>query len=82
MSLRLPRDVSGQDLAKRLEALGYIVTRQKSSHLRLTTPEGGEHHLTVPNHDSLRAGTLNGILKDVAEHAGLTRDAVVERLFG
>jgi predicted RNA binding protein YcfA (HicA-like mRNA interferase family) len=58
------------------------VTRQKGSHLRLTTPEGGEHHVTVPNHDSLRTGTLNGILKDVAEHAGETRDAVAEKLFG
>jgi hypothetical protein len=38
--------------------------------------------VTVPNHDSLRTGTLNGILKDVAEHAEVARDAVVEKLFG
>lgn len=82
MSPRLPRHVSGQDLVKRLEACGYVVTRQKGSHLRLTTREGGEHHVTVPNHVDLRVGTLNGILKDIAEHAGITRDAVVERLFG
>lgn len=82
MSPRLPRDVSGTQLAKLLETFGYLVTRQKGSHLRLTTSEGGEHHVTVPNHDALRAGTLNGILKDVAEHAGLTRDAVVTQLFG
>jgi hypothetical protein len=37
--------------------------------------------VTVPNHESLRTGTLNGVLKDVAEHAGVTRDAVVEKLF-
>ena len=82
MSPRLPRNISGAELAKLLEAFGYAVTRQKGSHLRLTTNEGGEHHVTVPNHDSLRAGTLNGVLKDVAEHAGLTRDAVAEQLFG
>ena len=82
MSPRLPRDVSGQELAKLLEAFGYAVTRQKGSHLRLTTLQGGEHHVTVPKHDSLRAGTLSGILKDVAEHMGLTRDLVVEQLFG
>ena len=82
MSPRLPRDVSGQELAKLLEAFGYAVTRQKGSHLRLTTLQGGEHHVTVPQHDSLRAGTLSGILKDVAEHMGLTRDLVVEQLFG
>ena len=82
MSPRLPRDVSGPELAKRLEAFGYAVTRQKGSHLRLTTSQGGEHHVTIPNHDSLRTGTLNGILKDVAEHAGLARDEVVRHLFG
>ena len=50
--------------------------------MRLTTQEGGEHHVTVPNHDALRTGTLNGVPKDVAEHAGLARDVVVEQLFG
>jgi predicted RNA binding protein YcfA (HicA-like mRNA interferase family) len=81
MSPRLPRDVSGAELASLLEIFGYVVTRQKGSHLRLTTQQGGEHHVTVPNHESLRTGTLNGVLKDVAEHAGVTRDAVVEKLF-
>jgi predicted RNA binding protein YcfA (HicA-like mRNA interferase family) len=82
MSPRLPRDISGPELAKLLEAFGYVVTRQKGSHLRLTTQESGEHHITVPNHDSLRTGTLNGIIKDVAEHVGITRDLVVKQLFG
>jgi predicted RNA binding protein YcfA (HicA-like mRNA interferase family) len=80
--MRLPRDVSGAALAQALEALGYRVVRQSGSHLRLTTGQRGEHHLTIPNHDSLRAGTLSGILGDVAEHFGLTRDALIARLFG
>jgi predicted RNA binding protein YcfA (HicA-like mRNA interferase family) len=82
MSPRLPRDVSGAELARLLAAFGYVVTRQKGSHLRLTTQEGGEHHVTVPNHNALRTGTLNGVLKDVAEHAGVARDVVVDKLFG
>ena len=82
MSPRLPRDVSGAEIVRLLEAFGYTVTRQKGSHIRLTTQEGGEHHVTVPNHDCLRTGTLSCILKDVAEHAGLSRDEVVERVFG
>jgi predicted RNA binding protein YcfA (HicA-like mRNA interferase family) len=81
MSPRLPRNVSGDDLVRLLGKFGYVVTRQKGSHFRLTTRAGGEHHITVPNHASLRAGTLNGILKDVAAHAGLSRDEVVKRLF-
>jgi predicted RNA binding protein YcfA (HicA-like mRNA interferase family) len=82
MSPRLPRDISGPELAKLLEGFGYVVTRQKGSHLRLTTQERGEHHVTVPNHDALRTGTLNAVLKDVAWHAGVNRDEVLEKLFG
>jgi predicted RNA binding protein YcfA (HicA-like mRNA interferase family) len=80
--MRLPRDLSGADLVKALRSLGYEQTRQTGSHIRLTTTRAGEHHVTVPRHDPLRVGTLNGILTDVAEHFGLTRDALVERLFG
>lgn len=79
--MRLPRDVSGDDLAKALAGLGYRMTRQTGSHLRLTTLERGEHHVTVPRHAALRIGTLAGILGDVAQHAGVTREALIERLF-
>lgn len=81
MSPRLPRDVTGAELAKLLEAFGYALTRQKGSHLRLTTQHRGEHHVTVPNHAPLWTGTLNGVLKDVAEHAGVSRDEGVAKLF-
>jgi len=80
--MRLPRDLSGKELASLLEALSYSVTRQTGSHLRLTTHENGEHHITVPRHSSLRVGTLGYILSEVAEHFGTTRDQLVERLFG
>jgi predicted RNA binding protein YcfA (HicA-like mRNA interferase family) len=80
--LRLPRDVSGDDLANVLGVLGNRLTRQTGSHLRLTTTERGEHHSTVPRHGALRVGTLAGVLGDVAQHLGLARDELVERLFG
>lgn len=80
--MRLPRDLSAGDLIKALRFLGYETTRQSGSHIRLTTQQGGEHHLTIPNHDPLRVGTLSGILTDVAEHVGLSREEVVDRLFG
>jgi predicted RNA binding protein YcfA (HicA-like mRNA interferase family) len=59
--VRIPRDISGADLVKALERLGYRPTRQTGSHLRLTTTLNGEHHITVPNHDPLRIGTLAAI---------------------
>lgn len=80
--MRLPRDVSGQNLARALSAFGYRSTRQTGSHLRLTTLEQGEHHVTIPLHDALRIGTLSGIVGDVALHFKITRDEVVTRLFG
>ena len=79
--MRLPRDLSGTDLAQALRILGYRVTRQTGSHLRLTTSEHGEHHITIPQHKPIRVGTLAAILGDVAEHFELTRDELVGRLF-
>jgi predicted RNA binding protein YcfA (HicA-like mRNA interferase family) len=78
---RLPRDLTGAELANALSVLGYQVTRQTGSHLRLTTDLNGQHHVTVPRHDPLRVGTLSGILGDVAAHCRLTRDELLQRLF-
>ena len=75
--MRLPRDLSGADLAKALRRLGYETTRQTGSHLRLTTQVGGEHHVTVPRHGPVKVGTLAAILNEVAHHAGLTREELL-----
>lgn len=64
--MRIPRDLSGEELVKRLARLGYGVTRQTGSHIRLTSRARGEHHITVPSHDPLRIGTLAAILDGVA----------------
>lgn len=80
--MRLPRDLSGEQLALLLRRYGYQTTRQTGSHMRLTTLLEGEHHLTIPRHDALRVGTLNAILSAVAEHLGLSRDSVAQELFG
>lgn len=79
--MRLPRDLSGDELARALALLGYAVTRQIGSHMRLTTQESGQHHITIPQHDALRVGTLAAILADVGEHFSLSREEVAERLF-
>jgi predicted RNA binding protein YcfA (HicA-like mRNA interferase family) len=80
--MKLPRDLSADDFAKLLARYGYEVTRQKGSHLRLTTQQRGEHHLTLPKHGSLRVGTLSDALADVADHLGMSRDELVRELFG
>lgn len=80
--MRLPRDTSGRDLARRLRRYGYRQTNQTGSHIRLTTQEGGEHHLTIPDHDGLRVGTLSDILLKVAGHFGTDKGQIAEELFG
>lgn len=82
MPVRLPRDLSGHDLAVLLRQVGYAVSRQSGSHMRLTTQTKGEHHVTIPAHGSLRLGTLAAILDEVGRHHGLTRDALVQALWG
>jgi predicted RNA binding protein YcfA (HicA-like mRNA interferase family) len=80
--MKLPRDLTGKELIKALEQMGYRVTRQTGSHVRLSYQAIGQHHVTVPLHNPLRIGTLAGILADVASYHKLTRDQLVLKLFG
>ncbi len=79
--MKVPRDLSGDALAKALSRVGYGVTRQTGNHVRLTTQSPTQHHVTVPAHDPLKVGTLSGILGDVAGHLRITRDELLRRLF-
>ena len=78
--MKLPRNLTGLQLVKELESLGYQITRQTGSHIRLTTLENGEHHITVPAHNPLKTGTLSAILNDIAQHFNLPRDELLKRL--
>jgi predicted RNA binding protein YcfA (HicA-like mRNA interferase family) len=79
--MKLPRDLSAPELEKALRrSYGYQFVRQLGSHRRLTTQTGGEHHLTIPNHDPLRPGTLRAILGEVMAHHGQTLEQVLHQL--
>ena len=79
--MKLPRNITGNELAKALYSLGYHVSRQTGSHIRLSTLENGGHHVTVPAHNPLKIGTLVAILSDIQSHHRLTRDDLLQRLF-
>ena len=49
--MKIPRDIKGEHLTKKLKQFGYEVTRQSGSHIRLTTTTNGEHHITIPAHN-------------------------------
>ncbi len=53
--MKLPRDVSGLEAIKALERLGFSITRQVGSHVRMSQ---GDRRITVPIHRKLAVGTL------------------------
>ncbi|MCK6371412.1 MAG: type II toxin-antitoxin system HicA family toxin [Gammaproteobacteria bacterium] len=80
--MKLPHDLSGDDLAKALGRVGYRITRQPGSHLRLSTESASQHHVTIPAHDPLKVGTLAGILGDVSANLQISREELLRRPFG
>jgi len=69
--MRLPKDLSSDELSDLLTKYGYQKTRQTGSHIRLTTTMNGVHHITIPAHKQIRIVTLHSVLKDVAHHLDL-----------
>lgn len=81
--MKLPRDLSGNDLAQLLRRFGYEISRQTGSHIRLTSRQKGtEHHITIPAHKQLSVGTLSAILGDVASYLEIDRNNLADELFG
>ncbi|MDI9364890.1 MAG: type II toxin-antitoxin system HicA family toxin [Flavobacterium sp.] len=79
---KIPRDIGASELIKLLtKRYGYKANRQTGSHIRLTTLQPSEHHITVPNHQPIKIGTLSAILSDVATHQKLTKQQLIEELF-
>ncbi|MFQ6063071.1 MAG: type II toxin-antitoxin system HicA family toxin [Methanosarcinales archaeon] len=51
---------------KALKKVGFVVVRQKGSHIRLEKVGMQETiNITVPNHKQLKKNTLNRILKNL-----------------
>jgi len=79
--MRLPRDISSTELIKLLQKFGYQISRQKGSHIRLTTTKQREHRITIPNHDPIRLGTLSSIITDIANHFKKTKEEIAKEIF-
>ena len=79
--MKLPRDISFEIFIRSLKKYGYKVTRQTGSHQRLTTSKMGEHHITVPKHNPIKIGTMNNILKNIANHFNIKKQELIEKLF-
>ena len=79
--MKLPRDLSGVALADHLcRRWAYIKVNQVGSHIILQTQTPTPHRIAIPAHKSLRPGTLNSILRDVAAHKQIEREAILNGL--
>ena len=59
--------ISGAEAIRALQKLGFVIARQKGSHVILRRGSTG---CVVPNHREIKIGTLSGVLKQ----AGVSSD--------
>ena len=79
--MKLPRDLSGAELVKLLgRKFGYRKINQEGSHMILQTDTPRPHRISVPDHRPLRMGTLNSILRSVAEVKGVDKADILAKL--
>jgi len=56
--------ISGKHAVKILQNRGFVVVRQRGSHVVLTKQDGtGKHTTVVPLHKELKKGTIRSIAK-------------------
>lgn len=80
--MKLPRDLSGREFARLLRRFGYEVVRQEGSHLRLASNfKSTTHHITIPDHDELKIGTLRKLIQLVANYSELEAAELMKQLF-
>ncbi len=78
--MKLPRDISGADLISELcKHFGYARINQQGSHV-MQTESPLHHRIAVPNHDFLRIGTLNSILRAVASAQAIDKREILKFL--
>ena len=67
---KLP-DVSGTELVEALQKAGFLILRQKGSHVSMEKVySAGQWRTIVPMHREIARGTLH----DIPKQTGLTRD--------
>ncbi|PYJ86121.1 MAG: hypothetical protein DME22_06460 [Verrucomicrobia bacterium] len=76
MSRHLPA-VSGRELVRALRRAGFVLLRQKGSHVSMEKRTGdGYWRTVVPMHREIRPGTLS----DILNQTGLTKEELAELL--
>ena len=80
--MRLPRDISGEDLARLLKRLWLPnYASNGEPHAFDIYPLRRRASFTIPRHKSLRVGTLSGILKDISDYLDIGKEELIRELF-
>ena len=58
--------LSGADIVRALEKIGFVVARQSGSHIVMKREGQG---CVVPNHKEVKVGTVNGLLRQAGVSA-------------
>jgi hypothetical protein len=58
----------------------YREVNQTGSHIILQTEQPSHQRIPIPAHKALRVGTLNAILRLVADHKGISRQEILQTL--
>ena len=79
--MKLPRDLSGEELVKHLsKRWDYVKIHQVGSHIILQTQHPAPHRIAVPEHTPLRIGTLNAIISSIAAHKGVSKEVILKEI--
>ncbi len=79
--MKIPRDIDGEKLIRKLKKFGYEPSRQTGSHVRLTLYKNKEEfHITIPLHKNLKIGTLSSILNEVSLQLNMDKDELLKQL--
>ena len=78
--MRVPKDLRVSHLVKKLELYGYVILREKGSHMTVGTELQGKHVMRIPDKSPVAPGTLRTILQSVAAHFQLDEDELLNQL--
>ena len=79
--MKIPRNLKGSYLAEVLcRSWDYSVIHQQGSHIILETQIPKHQRISIPNHNPLRVGTLNSILRAISLHKQVSKQDILDTL--
>jgi len=79
--VKIPRNLKGSYLANVLcRSWDYVIVHQQGSHIILETQIPQHQRISIPNHNPLRIGTVNSILRAISLHKQVSKQDILDTL--